>query len=170
MIKFVSNSMRRWQPISKTLKIIHGYIIFHSCIYFLFSRHLSQCENHKMTNAFTKYLALLIIRDSFLLYFRLLLLVEMKNHSKCGSELNGAADGVGKVTQGLYVACSDLCIQLLEKPDLTERNKPGEVNYTGRASRSSHRRLKCDVINAGCRCRRRCLPFSHSVSRFSLSH
>jgi len=122
-----------------------------------------------MTNAFTKYLALLIIRVSFLLHFRLLLLVEMKNHSKCGSELNGAADGVGKVTQGLYVACSDLCIKLLEKRDLTERNNPGEVNYTGRASRSSHRRLKCDVINAGCRCRRRCLPFSHSLASLFLS-
>lgn len=84
------------------------------------------------------------------------------------TEMNGAADGVEKVTQGLYVACSDLCIQLLEKPDLTERNNPGEVNYTGRASRSSHRRLKCDVINAGCRCRRRCLPFL-TLSRFSLS-
>jgi hypothetical protein len=92
----------------------------------------------------------------------------MKNHSKCASELNDAADGVGKVTKGLYVACSKLCIQLLEKLDLPERNNPGEVNYTGQTSRSSHRRLKCDVINAGCRCRRRRLPFP-TLSRFSLS-
>lgn len=104
----------------------------------------------------------------FFFYFRLLLLVEMENHSKRGSELNDTADGVRKVTQRLYVACSELCNQLLEKPDLTERINPGEVNYTGRASRSSHRRLKCDVINAGCRCSRRCLPFP-TLYRFSLT-
>ena len=57
-------------------------------------------------------------------YFSLLLLVETKNHSKCGSEMNGAADGVGKVTQGLYVACSGLCIPTTWKTRLDWTQQP----------------------------------------------
>jgi len=131
MITFVSNSMRRWQPISKTLKIIYEYIFLHSCIYLIFSRHLSQCENHKMTNAFTKYLALLIIRVSFLLYFRLLLLVEMKNHSKCGSELNGAADGVGKVTQDSTSLVAICVSNYLKNPTWLNATTPAKWTTQG---------------------------------------
>ena len=73
-----------------------------------------------------------------------------------------------KVTRGRYVGCSYLCVKVLQKLGLTERNNPGEVNYTGRAYGWSHRRLKCDVINAACRRRR--LPFpTLSLSLFSLT-
>jgi hypothetical protein len=70
-----------------------------------------------------------------------------------------AVDGVGTVTWGRYVSCRCLCIKLLEKLDLTEPNNSSQVNYTGRAWGPLYERPECDVIHAGCRLRRRCLPF-----------
>jgi hypothetical protein len=80
-------------------------------------------------------------------------------------------DGVVTVKWGRYVSCRCLCINLLEKLDLTERNNPSQVNYTGRACGPLYERPECDVIHAACRLRRRCLPFrtrtlSHILSLF----